>query len=167
MSVSKLSLCLIILVFVSVFVPSAASSDEENEASLVINEAKKAIVSAYRAVLDAESNGANVSCLLSQLNEAADLLAQANLSHGINDFHGATHFADKSTETAKSVTIEAYTTRNLALYEYSQRFMFTLAWSIVGILTVLFVSFVSWRFFKRRYFHRILGLKPVVTSDGS
>lgn len=167
MSVSKLSLCLIFLIFVSVFVPSASSSDKENEASSVVNEAKKAIVSAYKAVLDAESTGANVSGLLFQLSEAADLLAEANMSHEIDDFYRATLFADKSTEITKDVKIEAYTIRDLALYEYSQRFMFTLAGSIVGILTVLFVSFVGWRFFKRRYCHRILKLKPVVTSDES
>jgi hypothetical protein len=168
MSTSKLSsACLILFILVSVFIPVAFSLNMEDEATSAISEAEEATVSAYRAVLDAESAGADVTSLMSQLNKAAELLAQANMSYEIHDFKNATLFAGMSKGNATEVIIKAHKTRDLALYENSQRFKFTLAASILSICMILFVSFMSWRFFKRRYCNRILKLKPELNSDES
>lgn len=164
----KLSVWLVFLVLASsaIAVRSVASA-REDEATLAVTEAEKNLGLAYQAVRDAEIAGANLSGLLFQLNEAAELLAQANMLYRIGDFENATIFANASTEMADNVKIEACRTRDMALYQRAQSFQFALAESILGIGIVICGSLVSWRLFKRRYHQRVLKLKPEVSSDES
>jgi len=159
----KLFIVCAILVLLSTIVGAFASNGAD-AAALAIARAEDNVSSAYQAVKDAEGAGANISGLLSKLNEAGKLLAKANISCRTGNFENATLFADASTEIANSIKIEAYRTRDLASYQGLLRFQFTFAASILSIAAVLFISFTSWRLFKRYYCKRILKLKPEMSS---
>jgi hypothetical protein len=166
-TLKMLSVFLMFVILFSTVVISAFALTDEDQAASTIDDSEEAIASTYRAVLDVESAGANVSSLLSTLNIAAELLAKANMSYKTGDFYNATLFANMSLQMVNEVKIEAYETRDLTLYENSQRFIFSLAESTIGVCLVIFFSFVSWRFFKQRYLHHIQKLRPEVSSDES
>jgi len=159
----KLFTLCVILVLVST-IAGTSSSNCADAAALAIARAEDNVSSAYQAVRDAEGAGANISGLLTKLNEAGKLLAKANISCRAGNFENATLFADASTEIANSIKIEAYRTRDLALYQELLRFQYTLTASILSIVAILFISFTTWRFFKRYYCKRILKLKPEMSS---
>jgi hypothetical protein len=162
-----LSVFLVFVIFFSMLVISAFSLTNEDQAISAINNSEEAIASTYRAVLGVESAGANVSSLLSTLNIAAELLAKANMSYKTGDFNNATLFANRSLQMVNEVKIETYKTRDLTLNENSQRFIFSLAESAIGVCSVIFFSFVGWRLFKQRYLRHIRKLRPEVSSDES
>lgn len=142
-------------------------SATEDEATTAIIEAETNLGLAYQAIRDAEEAGANLSSLFVQLNEAAELLAQANISYRTGDLDDATNLASASTVIANNLKIEAYRARDNALYQRIQSFQLALAESILGITMVIAGGFVSWRLFKRRYYRRVLRLKPEISSDES
>lgn len=167
-NLKKLSVWLVFLFLAaSVIAVDSVKSAREDEATLAITAAEKNLGLAYQATRDAEVAGANLSGLLFQLNEAAELLVQANVSYRIGDFNNATIFANASTEIANKVRIEAYKARDIALYERVERFQFALTESILGIGIVICGSFLGWRLFKRRYYQWVLKLKPEMGSDES
>jgi hypothetical protein len=57
---------------------------------------KTAIANAYLAAKDAEAQGANVSPLMATLNEAGQLLTQAELAYSAKDYSAAANFAAQS-----------------------------------------------------------------------
>jgi len=136
-------------------------------AASAVSRAEEVLASAYEAVLEAEGAGANVSVLVARLNEAGDLLAQAQVLYRLEDFEGAARFADLCGEIGEEVRIKALELRDLAVEEASQRFTWTMIGSIVGVVVILCLSFLGWRAFKRRYFRRVLGMRPEVGSDES
>jgi hypothetical protein len=154
-----LSVCLISFILASLFILVGYASDEE-DATTAIQRGETAIASAYQAILDTESVGANVSSLLSRLGEAAELLAGAHMSFVNGDSANAALLANSSAEIAASIRVEAYETRDLTLHENSLSFQFSLAESILGLCVVIVATFISWRLFRRHYLRRVLKLKP-------
>jgi len=159
--------CVVLLILLFSAPVGASLSNGEDATVLVIASAEENVSLAFQAVRDADAAKANISSLLSRLNEAGELLAKANMSYRTGDFENATFFANASTELANSIKIEAYRTRDLALFQGLVRFQSTLVASILSIGAILFVSFTGWRLFKRRYCQRILKLKPELNSDES
>jgi len=165
-----LALLAVLLIFPAficpVFVFGADASSEDDVAS-VISQAEDSVVSAYEALLEAEEAGANVSALLARLNEAAMLLAEADIAFGLGDFDVAILSADSCYEIGEEVWLEAI---ELQFEAHEARVMdagLTISGSIFGVVAVVFVSFWGWRFFKRRYVGRVLGMKPEVARDES
>lgn len=166
MSASKLLLNLLFLSFLgSAFVFAAFSSSTYEEALSAIAETEETAFSAYRAVLDAESAGANVSNLILKLNMAAELLAKANMFFRSNDYDTALIFASNATAIANNVKVEAYNNRDIALHNSFEHFFFSLVESILGVCAVALLSLLSWRLFKRWYYHHLERLKPELKSN--
>ena len=165
---SALRLLLVFLVlsalFSSVFVFGVRALSEDVAASAV-SRAEDVVASAYEAVLRAEGSGANVSGLLIRLDEAGELLAQAHVSYRLEDFDGAARFADLCGQIGEEVMVEAYDLRSLALEEAVQRFWWTMIGSVLGVVAIVCLSFIGWSVFKRRYYGRVLGMRPEVGSD--
>jgi len=155
---------LVLLVFVSAVSVFEASALSEDVAALAIEEAEGVMASAYEAVLKAEGAGANVSVLVTRLNDAGDDLAQAHVSYRVGDFEGAARFADLCREIGEGVRVEALGLRDLAVAEAGQRFRWTMTGSIVGVVAIAFLSFLGWNVFKRRYYRRVLGMRPEVVT---
>jgi hypothetical protein len=158
-SVSKLFFVLLVL---SVFVPGALGVDGEDVAVSAVDRAEVAAASAYEAVLDAEEAGVDVSGLLAELNVAGRYLAQAHVWLGLGDFDEATRFADLCYDVVVDVRKEAYGLQNEDHGSWVTDSVVRMTGSIVGVVVVVFLGFVVWRVFKRRYRRRVLGLRPEV-----
>jgi len=169
MSVSKLFFVLLILSVSAtpIFASEVLKVNGENVVVAAIDRAEAAMVSAYEAVLDAEQAGANVSGLLSRLNVAGEYLANAHILYRSGDFGNATRFANLCYDVGEEVRNEAHELENEAYGVWVTDLVVRMSVSMVGVVVIVFLSFVVWHAFKRRYHKRILGMKPEVVSDES
>ena len=169
MSFSKLSLVLLILSgsVAAVFVSDVFGVDDENVAASAVDRAEGAMASAFEAVLDAEDAGATVSGLLDELNIAGGYLAEAYVWLGLGNFDNATRFADLCYYSVEDVRSKAVELRNEAYGLWANDLVVKMIGSIIGVVVVVFLGFVVWRVFKRRYCRRVLGLRPEVVSGES
>jgi hypothetical protein len=165
-SISKLFLVLLILsVFaVPVLVSGVFGVDGEDVAASAVDRAEAAAASAYEAVLDAEEAGVDVSGLLAELNVAGRYLAEAHVWLGLGDFDEATRFADLCYDAVEDVRNEAYGLKNEGHGFWVTDSVVRMTGSIIGVVVVVFLGFVVWRVFKRRYHRRVLGLRPEVAK---
>jgi hypothetical protein len=164
MSVLKVSCVLLIFLFVvSIFsLVATARGASESEATSASNQADETVTAAYMATLKAEDAGANVSDLLVQLDEAGVLLARAHMAYRSDDFDEAIHFANLANNIGEGVQSEADVAKAAASAEGQQRLWFAITGSVVGAVLIVIGSFFGWRVFKRRYYERVLKMKPEV-----
>jgi len=163
-SVLKFSLALMMFLVLAsqFFVFEAFASVSENEATLALADAERAVVSAYQEALKAEEVGANVSGLLVRLNEAGGYLGRAEIAFRLGDFEAAINFVNVCSEISEGVKIEA---DGLRMEAYGPRYMdvwLRMTGSILGMIVMGVGSFWAWRVFKRRYYRRVLDMKPEV-----
>jgi len=169
MSVRKFSFVLMmLLVFASQFYVSVTIAQvSESEASSVLTSAEGIVDSAYQAVLRAEEAGANVSDLLFQLDDAGELLAKAKVAYRLGDFDEVVRSASLCSDIGENVKNEADELRVETYGLRATSFWLTLAGSLVGVVAVGLGSFWGWRFFKKRYYERVLEMKPEIKSNES
>lgn len=136
-----------------------------DEASSSVPEADVAVRQAFQATLNAERAGANVSGLMLRLNEAGVILGEAEIAFGNGDSSGAAGNASLCIGIAGSVKSDADVLKASALDEAQAVFQTSLIVSVVGIATFVVVLVLVWRWFKRGYVRKTLGLKPEVVSD--
>ena len=136
-----------------------------DEASSSVAEADVAIREAFKATLNAERAGANVSGLMSRLNEAGVILGEAEIAFGNGDSSRAADNASQCINIAESVKSDADVLKALALDEAQAVFRTSLIVSVVGTASFVVVLVLVWRRFKRGYVRKTLGLKPEVASD--
>jgi len=169
MSGLKLSLVLVMfLVLASQFFISETFAEASKDvAASALTDAEGVVASAYQAVLRAEAAGANVSGLLVRLTEAGGFLANARMAYKSGDFEEAASFANSSRNIGVEVENAADELKDSAFFERVQRMWFMMTGSIFGVILVFFGSFWVWRVFKRRYYGRVLGMKPEVSPNES
>jgi len=163
-------LLLILVVFSLLLLPvliSKVNASSEDMAASAISQAEESVASSYEAVLEAQGVRADVSGLLDQLNVAGKHLADARMLYKLGDFDGAVHSAELSSEIGEEVRNEAVELKNEAHGLWVWDLWLRMTISIVGVASVVFLSFLLWRSFKRRYHGRVLGMKPEVVSDES
>jgi hypothetical protein len=122
----------------------------ENEAAVKIGEAENALNSAYEAVLETEKAGANITGLLSDLTEAAELLSKAKLVLSTNE-SAAVDFALQSQAKLNGFLAKADTLKTAAAQQRYWDFMVNVVGSIVGSVVVVCGGFVVWTVLKRKY----------------
>lgn len=151
-SASILLVLLIILVLsVSIFMSEIFASNSEDTTTTNIERAENALVSAYQAVLEVEQVGADVSGLLTELNEAGEFLAEARMAYRLGDFDNATSSADMGRDIGEGVGVKAYELKNSEWRENIQRMWWTIMGSVLGVIMIASGSFWVWHFLKRRY----------------
>jgi len=158
---------LIVSAFVFPFFVFRVGASGGDVAASAISRAEGVVVSAYEAVLEAEQAGAGVSGLLVRLDEAGELLAEAQVAFRLGDFDEAVVSADLCSEIGEGVKGEA---DELGVEARESRVMgiwLTLTGSLVGVDAVVLGSFWGWRVFKRRYIRRVSRMKPEVAKDES
>jgi len=143
------------------------SAVDEDVVALDIAEAEEVLGSAYGAVLDAEEAGANVSGLLVRLNLGGEYLAEAYVWYRLGVSENASRFAGLCSEVVGDVGSEAVGLRDEAERLGEADFVVKMVGSVVGVVVVVFLGFVVWRVFRRRYVGRVLGLRPEVVSGES
>jgi len=151
-STSKLSviLAVLFLFLLPVFIVRVSASSEET-AALAITEAEETVASAYEAVLEAEKAGANVTDLLSVLNEAGMLLSKAHLAYAMGDFDSARDFAVWCQGNLTGFVDEAEALKQSAVQKGYWDFTVNVVGSAVGAVAVVVCGFVAWAFLKRKY----------------
>jgi len=130
--------------------PIFAESDQET-ASFAITTTENEILSAYKAVLEAEQAGGNASSLFARLNEAGEYLATARMSFRNGDFNNTVRLADVVRSIVGEVQDAAVGLKDSASREGSQRMQFTMITSGIGTALIALGSFWLWRFLKKRY----------------
>ena len=157
----------LLLVLLSLSVVAGSAANGADAAASAINQAEDVVVVAYTVVLDAEHAGADVAGLLAQLNEAAGLVAEAQVAFRLDDFDEAVRLASLAVDIGDNVTGTADALR-LEFYGSTV----TGSWlaiigSLVGLAAVGFGSLWVWRVFKRRYYQRVLRMQPEVAKAES
>lgn len=107
-----------------------ASTGEE--AFFRITSADDALKLAFKRVLDAEGAGANVSSLMSDLDEAGEFLAEAEVAYRNGNLTGAAGLADSCSALAGTVSVEALALKDSALADSQRAFGSTFAYSATG-----------------------------------
>jgi hypothetical protein len=131
----------------------------------LVKQAEESVTTAFKAVLDAEAAGANVSGLIVELNQAVGLLSEAKIALGNGDFDGAAEDAASVVEVAEQVRDEASSLRASALVHRDLVFNALLVGSSIGVSVFLVFMWFLWRWFKGYYVRRVLGLKPEVVGS--
>lgn len=162
----KLGLTLLLLTLI-LYSRSACLVFAETEppAASTIITANNAIIQAFKAVINTEQAGANVTDLIGQLNDAADLLAQAENSYRIGDYDTAALNADSALSIIQTVQTTAQTENEKALVASQNSFYSTVALAIVGSFAIILALFLIWRTFKRHYIAKLSQAKPEVVSS--
>jgi hypothetical protein len=132
-------------------------------ASSRIGEADDEVRQAFKAVLEAEAAGANISGLIANLDGAGRLLAEAEIVYGQGNASEALAKADSSFSIAHGVRAEAAGLKSSALAH--NVLQWDLAFSLAGTVASVLILLLVWAWFKRVYVKRLLRLRPEVASD--
>jgi hypothetical protein len=143
--------------------PLHASTGEE--ASSKITSADDALKLAFKRVLDAEEAGANVSSLTSDLNEAGESLAEAEVAYRNGNLTDAAGLADSCSGLAEAVSVEAVALKGSALADSQRVFQSTIIFSTGGTFAFVAVLVLFWFWFKRAHARKLLGMKCEVGSN--
>ncbi|HSV48789.1 MAG TPA: hypothetical protein VLH35_00610 [Candidatus Acidoferrales bacterium] len=156
----KILITVLLIVLFSTALLSIPSTTCQGSAQSAINLAKNTLKTCYQAVVAAESAGANVALLMVTINQATDLLSQAELANEAQDYDAAYRYASQSQSKLNGLTNQAATLEQeaiLAAAQNSQSKMLTLLVSFV-----IFVSGVSaWFMLYRRERRSIRGAPAV------
>lgn len=158
----SLSTKILFLVLVSVLILSVSASNNREEAVSSVSEAEQSLTQAYKAVRDAEIVGANISGLLTRLNHAAGMLSEAKMAFDVGNFEEAVHLAETSNEVGRLVESETESLKGEAVYTSLAKLQVFIGGSVLAVSFVLFASLLCYRYFKRRYYRRLLEMKPKV-----
>lgn len=166
MKLSKLIFsCSILFLALPLFWVSASGQTSETAAAAAIQEAEAGLTSAYAAMREAESFGANVSGLQERMNYAGSLLADAVMRFESKDFNGAVDSASLANESIHSLQHDAVILADLASAERGQLFSWTVAASTFGISLVVFAGFAGWKRVEKAFGRKFLKMKPEVCSN--
>lgn len=160
-----------ILTFVILLTISALSNNLElvlgqsNEVQSKLDAARASINQAFTSVMEAEAAGANINNLISQMNDALGLLAQAENAFRQNDFDATAIKADGALLLASQINTAAQNARESASSSRQSSFWLSIVFSIIGIVIFLVVLFQIWRWFKQRYTRNLLNLKIEVKNQ--
>lgn len=157
----------VLLALFSCFLHVCYAVDQaEVEETLV--KAESELISAYTSVAEAEIAGANVSELLVRLDLAGSLLAEAKNSCRIGDYEGAAYLlAVNFSDVVSGVLDYASDLKSEAEEAYSRELLFNVGISSVGLSFLFVLSLFGWRFLKKAYLRRALGMKPEVEDEAN
>jgi CHASE3 domain sensor protein len=139
-------------------------SAQTDQAPSKLQAANTAVEQAFNSVVDAEKAGANVTDLLTRLNVAEGILAQAENSYRVGDSANASVQAESVLPIAQQVNASAHEAKQNAIVSGQNAYWSAIAFAIIGSLVFVLVLFVFWRWFKRRYINNLSQLKPEVNG---
>ncbi len=125
------------------------------------------IVEAYGAVLEAEEAGADVSALLERLDVAGEYLVLARMSLRTGNMEGAAGNASLSVVALDGLVEDAGVLREEAVRESGERSWMAIGGSVGGVAAVVCGGWLSWSWFKKRYYKQALEMRPEVIEDAS
>ena len=132
---------------VTSFSISGVLAADSEEVAIVISNAESFMGETFESILLAEQAGADVSSLLDQMAVGGEYLSEANVMYRAGAYEDAILFADLSIETVNEIRAESIELIGTAEINFN----LTIFWSILGVILVSVVGFVSWRFFKKYF----------------
>jgi CHASE3 domain sensor protein len=155
----------VILTLSVCFLSVQQATAQTDSATSKLQAAHTEVDQAFNAVLDAEKAGANVTDLLTQLNTAQGLLAQAENSDRTGVINTAATQADSVLPIAQQVTNEAQDAKQTAIVSSQNAFWSPITLTVIGVFIFVLVLFLVWRLFKRYYIERLSEAKPEVVEQ--
>lgn len=143
-----LTLCLCVLLIARSVTYSFATS--ESEASSAITQAQQTINACYSAASNAEKAGANVTSLLSILDEAGMNLSEAQLAFQNGNYGSAYTLAVQSNTTLNGFESQADSLRNTATQQGLADFDVNVVGSTVAAIAVVVIGLLIWTYLKNR-----------------
>ena len=160
-----LGISLLTLLIISLFLtvqPAFCQSDDNAPSFKVANDS---VNLAFDMVLKAEKAGANVKALLTQLNVAANLIAQAENSYRSGDTSSINSDTDQAVAIARQVTAQATTLEQEASTANQNNRLISIALAVLGSVILVLALYLVWGFFKDHYIKKILESKPEVVDN--
>ena len=160
-----LGISLLILLIISLFItvqPAFCQSDDNAQSFKVANDS---VNLAFDTVLKAEKAGANVKALLTQLNAAASLIAQAENSYRSGDTSSLDINIDQAVAIARQITAKATTLEQEASTANQNERLISIVLAILGSVILVLALYLLWGVFKSQYTKRILESKPEVVEN--
>jgi hypothetical protein len=155
----------VFLSFCSFFYGEFAVFAQTNQPESKLQEANFAIGQAFKAILDAEKAGENVTALMVQLNFAEGILAQAENSYRTGDSDTAAAQADSVLPIAQEITTTAQEAKRTALVSDQNVSWSTITLTVIGAIVFVLVLFLIWSRFKRNYIKSPSEAKTKVVSQ--
>jgi hypothetical protein len=147
------------MLFAILCVPSCFATDAA-EANNAISQAESDLDSAYVAVAQAESAGADVSALLNKLESASDFLSKANFEFMNASYATASALATECSASVAGVADDAAVLKMDSEREQSGRLFLSVVVSSLGLVLLLGFGLLGWKLLKRRYHDAALNMKP-------
>jgi len=160
-----LGISLLILLLISLFItvqPAFCQSDDNAPSFKVANDS---VNLAFDLVLKAEKAGANVKALLTQLNAAASLIAQAENAYRSGNTSSIDNNIDQAVAIARQVTAQATTLEQEASTANQNNQLISIALAVLGSVILVLALYLVWGVFKSQYTKRILESKPEVVDN--
>jgi hypothetical protein len=123
----------------------------ESDATIAVSEAQQRINVCYGAAADAAKAGANVTGLLSILNDAGGSLSRAELTLNQGDYNSAYSLALMSEEKLNGFEGVASGLKSSAVSAGNFDFEINVVGSSVGAVAVVVLGFVVWRLLRKKY----------------
>ena len=152
------SLLIVTLLFVNM--TQVCASDNVDLAKEAIGRARSSLVDAYESVLDAEKDGADVTSLTERLTNAGSNLTNACLFYEAESYDVAIALADSCYEVGEKVKAEAEVLKATASINAIIFFWFQIFGYVGALVIIVLASVMGWRFFKKRYYRKVLEMKP-------
>lgn len=153
-------ICFVVFILIFSWFARACFAVEKADAEEALIDAENILSSVYVAVLEVEKSGGNVSGLLMKLDSGGHFLAEAQMCYRNGDFDDAVYYADLSVQSVEGLLEEAEQLKALAMDEYKERSFQTVATSSVAVVATVLGTVVGWLLLKRRYFEKVLKMKP-------
>ena len=138
---------------------------QANEAETAISKVEIDLITSFEAFLEVEKAGITTSQLLRKLNEASELLADAQIRYRNGDFSGAISFAQLANDSLRSLKDEVSEIASSVAIDRVNLIFWTGIGSALGIFLVVLAAFRCWRYIKESYLRRTMEMKPEASED--
>ncbi len=122
----------------------------EDDASSLITEAEQKVAECFKSLAGVDAVGANVISLYSVLNDAGNLLSEANLAYRQGDFSTALELASKCLEKLDGFIEEADSLMVTGIQNNYNDFLFNVVGSFSLTLVILGCGAVIWLLMSRK-----------------
>jgi hypothetical protein len=160
-----LSISLLTLLITSLSIMVQPAFCQSYDPTQSFQAANNSVNLAFDTVLKAEKAGANVKALLTQLNAAASLIAQAENSYRSGDTSSIESNTDQAVAIARQVTAQATTLKQEAATSNQNALIISIVIAFLGSTILVLALYLVWGIFKSHYFKRVLESKPEVVDN--
>jgi hypothetical protein len=147
----KIALWILLMLLAPLILVTVCHGAAESDARAAVTEAQERISVCYNAAADAAKAGANVTSLLSTLNDAGNSLSKAELALGQGDFSSAYNLANESEGKLNGFENVASGLKDSAVKAGNWDFQVNVVGSSVGSVIVLASGFVVWYLLRKKY----------------